>query len=192
MKRRQLAGYVSAITLVALVLGTVIVLAAPPEDIFPTLINAFITNTNADPVPVDITDATLDVNLDEPIEMTNPPGEALKTDVSGWLHTTRGGHTDIVVITPNSTHTILNIDTEGYRTITVNTIVWNGSAADFEVKCWLQGGASFTVDTYWLPPLMFEGHVETYEIRSPSMTILARATSTHVNSGVILSYYMTT
>ena len=64
------------------------VVFAPPTDLsFPQLVDVFVTNTSDDPVPVDIIDDSLDVNL-EPIEVTNLSGEALDANVTGWLHTT--------------------------------------------------------------------------------------------------------
>ena len=119
------------------VLGAAMVYAPPPGDLtLPPLFNAFITNTEDDPVPVDLTDEAIDVNLDEPVEVTTPSGESLDVevtngvDVSGWLHTTRDA-TETRTIEYTVSYP-MHFDTRGYRVVTVVIGV------DVEAKVWVE------------------------------------------------------
>jgi hypothetical protein len=183
MKLKQFATIVLTSLLIATIFGTVAVYApAPSKPSPPTLWDVFITNTSDDPVPVDIIDGTVDVNLDEPIEVTNPPSESLDVeitntedipvDVSGWLHTTddweRSWSIDDTGATPRE------ITTRGYRQITV---LMN---ADVDGHVWFDWGVGDDYRTTIEEYLEFEAlhyYGRTYEVRGHTLLMTAFADS---------------
>jgi hypothetical protein len=83
MRMKHFATIILASLLIVTVFGSRTVFSpAPTTPNPPVLWNAFVTNTSDDPVPVDITDDSIDVNLDEPIEVTNPSGESLDVTIT--------------------------------------------------------------------------------------------------------------
>jgi hypothetical protein len=86
MKAKDFGVIILASLLIGIVFGSTTVFApAPTTPNPPVLWNAFVTNTSDDPVPVDITDDSIDVTLDEPIEViTTPDFEPYQ----GWFGTT--------------------------------------------------------------------------------------------------------
>jgi hypothetical protein len=123
MKTKQLVFAILAATFLATLFGSATVLAPPSVVNPPTLWDTFVTNTSDDPVPVDIIDGAVDVNLDEPIEVTNPSGESLDVevtnslDVSGWLHTT-DDYYHLESIEYSFAYPFY-IDTRGYKQVTL-------------------------------------------------------------------------
>lgn len=85
MKLKQLASFIPALTLVAVVLATVIVFGAPADPLLPAYIEVFVVNTDPVPValdgPINVTlDEPINVTLDEPIEVTVTDGVTLAED----------------------------------------------------------------------------------------------------------------
>lgn len=172
--------------LVASIFGSAMVLAPAPDLIFPQLIDVFVTNTSNDPVPVDVTDDTLDVTLDEPIdvtldepidvtldepiEVTNPSGESLDVnvantlDVSGWLHTTEWGKVSMEF--PGGwLGIIFQVKTDGYRQIAIgiNDVV----GADFTFSLhWFVGNATGFWKIYSEPEFTVTAGTEDFLITS--------------------------
>jgi len=72
MKPKHFATIILTSLLIATVFGSVTVFAPNPTTNPPVIFDAFITNTSDNPVPVEITD-TIDVTLDEPIEVITTP-----------------------------------------------------------------------------------------------------------------------
>lgn len=65
--------------------------------------DTFITNTSDDPVPVDITDSSIDVTLDEPVEVTNPSGEPLEVVITNTPEQQPFGVTEVLDIEDGQT-----------------------------------------------------------------------------------------
>jgi hypothetical protein len=193
MNRKLIAIFVvTALFLFPLFGGTVF---APSGTAIPPLFNVFVTNTSANPVPVNITNGNINVNLDEPIEVTNPSGESLKTDVSGWLHTTQEDASALAWACPGGAIPFFTKETKGYREITIKFLVWEGADAKFEVLFGIEGpsgSCSFIVDEFTLTHAEYQGVVKTYAIQGSEIMIRAASMDAVTNSRVILWYYMTT
>ena len=194
MKYRLFAIFVVATLLLLPLLGGTVF--GPPGTAIPPLFNVFVTNTSTDPVPVDITNGNIDVNLDEPVEVTNPSGESLKTDVSGWLHTTQENCSGVKYIVPGGSFPFFYLDTKGYRTITIKFLVWEGADAEFTVLFGIDapsgGNTAFIVDEFSLSQTDYLGYVETYDIQGSEIEVRARSMDPSDDTGVILWCYMTT
>jgi len=199
MKSKRLAIIIVALLLVP-VFGGIVAFAPAPGDIPNRPVDVFVTNTNDNPVPVDITDDSIDVNLDEPIEVTNPSGEsldvkvtnALDLDVSGWVHTTQEEWIEYVETYPSTPISVLTKTTKGYREITM--VFQSHGSADNEFKVYFRmtdggGVVNFQVDIFTVTG--GDLAVKTYAIQGSSVHVDAQSMSGG-NGEVSVWYYMTT
>jgi len=164
MKLKQLARFIPIIALVAIVLGTVIVSAPPPENIFPSFIDVFVTNTASDPVPVAI--------VDEPINVTVVGGSVTLPDdveVNAQAATCIFLPMDNVSI-PAHTSTVRFVNVDGYKTVNVWTRGIDDILTQIQVS-WNFTEADVTFGGY-APNIAGLGESQkTYEVRAPMLKI---------------------
>jgi hypothetical protein len=169
MKTKSTISIAIVCVLLITVLSAVLVYAPPPEDLPSTPFQEVLV-VNEDPIPVEVTNETLDVTLDEPIdvtldepiEVTNYNDESLDVtvdnfptemnvevtnpeditmDVSGWLHTTKSE--DWILNTdvePDSIKTV-SLDTEGYSQITLQASGYGSGSWSTDLKIYYRVGA---------------------------------------------------
>jgi hypothetical protein len=133
MKLKNIAYITAICVMIFSVLGTVAVFAPPQGSLLPAPIE--VINSPDSTLAVTTPEGqSLDVTLDEPIEVVNDEGDSLDVsvnnfpdsidventlDVSGWLHTTESGSQIWTTFGDEDQHGEVFIDTEGYREITI-------------------------------------------------------------------------
>lgn len=202
MKTKKFFVTLLSCILLVTVVGSTTISAAPKDNPNPPVLwDVFVINTSENPVPVEIAEGELDVNLDEPIEVTNPDGESLAVevtnledltlDVSGWLHTTDEGlimgyitYEDLLLST---------IDTRGYRQITLI------SSSDIEPEVWVEWVIGESPDElfYWEDLTYSDygpawGAKAVFDVKGPVLQIMAFAEVDGEAGDFKLGYYLTT
>lgn len=152
--------------------SVVMVYAPRPEDGVSPFQNVEVVNT--DPIPVDVTTTTLNVNA----------------DVSGWLHTTKSG--DIKGVSVPSTISgvdVLDEETDGYRKVTL--VINNTGAIDcaFAVRFRLSGPIIY--DLAFLIVNAGDLFVETYDVQGTDI-ILTGQSAGFDPAIVDIHYFITT
>lgn len=138
MKHKRLAISVVVLLLLVPVFGSIVVFAPPPGNLPPAAVDVLVTNTSDDPVPVDIIEGTVYLDLASPVEVANPSGESLGVDVTGWLHTTKSVNWECPEIEAWGS-TQYWIETAGYAKITLGAsrsiagLEWFASIAPYQV-----------------------------------------------------------
>ncbi len=172
--------------------GVMLVFAPPPTIPSPPVVSdVFVTNASDDPVPVDITDETIEVTLDEPIEVTlDEPIEVMGMETTYW-------DTDTTSISPSDSEQHW-ISTEGYKEITLFIENDNGDAvtAGLNVICAFRifNPGDITVDGPSDVFIMSENRFAiTYKIISNQFFFnLINPSSTTTVENLEYGYYLTT
>jgi len=140
-----------------------------------SLMDVFVTNTSDNPVPVDITDESIDVTLDEPI------------DVSGWLHTTQSDFKWLGDV--SGWRMLFDIDTTGYRQITFGIKDYE-EGCEISLDWYVHDPFSFAYD--WSFTVGAEGRIlYTHDIICDELMVWVRTTGAS-STDVWAYYYMTT
>ncbi len=191
MKLKQLASFIPAITLVAIVLGTVIVFAPPGDLVFPSLINTFVTNNGPDEaVPVNVTNQleSLEVTVPGGVEITNT--QPIDVKVTNVLEPQEGTIT-LTDVDFYFTWPMLDLNTEGYREITI-LFKAEGNACVYYVLFHIgdEGDRTiFTEDTLIVE--VGNRQAVTYSIRGPRLEVHVYCNVIDGLADATIYYYMT-
>ena len=219
MKLKRIAIIIVVCSIVSSIFGSIVVFAPPQGSLLPAPIEVI----NPPDTSLKVTTPegqSLDVTLDEPIEVVNQAGNSLDVtldepidvvvtnpnsaaDISGWLHTTYSGSKIWNEFLEEGNSGIVLVDTEGYREITVVFdssqdsvdfgIAWTMNSTFRWAEGWTYGNEK--PPTYATPdggtPRYF---FKTYPVQGETLEIFWHASYQILSSGDVVSiaYYMTT
>ena len=185
MKLKQLARFILAIALVAVVLGSATVFAPPSNLVFPSLVNTFVTNNGADEaVPVE------DTNQLESLEVTVPDGVEITNVLGPQEGTLR--EIDVEDDITGSPRLILALNTEGYRDITI-LFYAEGNECRYRVMCHVgeEGDRSWFIQD-WVDVGATLTEAVTCPIRGPWYEVWVHCRALGGLANATVYYYMTT